>query len=80
MDYEDILYEVRGAAAWITINRPERMNAFRGRTCDELIQAISELQAGRVPSSKPKGPKRLDEKKAPKDPSKRNWRDDLFGE
>jgi len=41
MDYEDILYEVRGGAAWITINRPERMNAFRGRTCDELIQAIS---------------------------------------
>ena len=40
MDYEDILYEVRGAAAWITINRPERMNAFRGRTCDELIDAF----------------------------------------
>ncbi|MEO8309913.1 MAG: 2-ketocyclohexanecarboxyl-CoA hydrolase [Caldimonas sp.] len=40
MIYEDILYEVRGGAAWITINRPERMNAFRGRTCDELIQAI----------------------------------------
>ena len=40
MDYEDILYTVRGAAAWITINRPDRMNAFRGRTCDELIHAI----------------------------------------
>ena len=40
MEYEDILYEVRGGAAWITINRPERMNAFRGRTCDELIDAI----------------------------------------
>jgi 2-ketocyclohexanecarboxyl-CoA hydrolase len=40
MDYEDILYEVRGAAAWITINRPERMNAFRGRTCDELIDVF----------------------------------------
>lgn len=47
---------------------------------DELIQAISELQAVRVPSSKPKGPKRLDEKKPPKDPAKRSWRDDLFGE
>ncbi|MGZ5746818.1 MAG: 2-ketocyclohexanecarboxyl-CoA hydrolase [Caldimonas sp.] len=40
MDCEDILYEVRGGAAWITINRPERMNAFRGRTCDELVDAI----------------------------------------
>ena len=24
----------------ITINRPEVMNAFRGRTCDELIHAL----------------------------------------
>ena len=40
MDYEDILHEVRDGAAWITINRPARLNAFRGRTCDELIHAI----------------------------------------
>ena len=41
MNYEDILYEVRNGAAWIIINRPDKMNAFRGRTCDELIHAIS---------------------------------------
>lgn len=40
MDYTDLLYEVRNGAAWITINRPEKMNAFRGTTCDELIRAL----------------------------------------
>ena len=40
-NYQDILYEVRNGAAWITINRPDKMNAFRGITCDELIHAIN---------------------------------------
>ena len=38
--YQDLLYEVRGRAAWITINRPKVYNAFRGRTVEELIQAF----------------------------------------
>jgi 2-ketocyclohexanecarboxyl-CoA hydrolase len=38
--YEDILYEVRGRAAWIIINRPKVYNAFRGRTVEELIHAF----------------------------------------
>ena len=29
MTFEDILYENRNGVAWITINRPEKMNAFR---------------------------------------------------
>ena len=41
MDYQDITYETRGPAAWITINRPEKYNAFRGQTCEELIHAIT---------------------------------------
>jgi 2-ketocyclohexanecarboxyl-CoA hydrolase len=40
MQYEDIRFELRGGAAWITIDRAAKMNAFRGRTCDELIHAI----------------------------------------
>src|SRR2546423_1326828 len=40
MDLTDVLYEVDRGLAWITINRPERMNAFRGRTIDELIRCF----------------------------------------
>jgi len=40
MDFQDILYEIRNGVAWITINRPDKMNAFRGTTCDELIKAL----------------------------------------
>jgi len=40
MAYEDVLYEVRDGAAWLTINRPEVRNAFRARTVDELISAF----------------------------------------
>ena len=41
MNFEDILYEVKNGVAWITINRPEKMNAFRGTTCDEIIKALA---------------------------------------
>ena len=47
MQYDDILYELRGAVAWITINRPDKMNAFRGRTCDELIHALQRAAGDR---------------------------------
>src|ERR1051326_2287751 len=33
----DVTYTVGDAVATITINRPDRMNSFRGRTVDELI-------------------------------------------
>lgn len=39
-EFTDILYEVKGRAAWITINRPKVYNAFRGQTLEELIQAF----------------------------------------
>jgi len=33
----EVIYETDHGLAWVTINRPERYNAFRGRTVDELI-------------------------------------------
>jgi 2-ketocyclohexanecarboxyl-CoA hydrolase len=41
MDYEDILFEATAGVARITINRPRVMNAFRARTCEELIDALN---------------------------------------
>jgi 2-ketocyclohexanecarboxyl-CoA hydrolase len=40
-NYTDLLYEEKDAVAYITINRPEKYNAFRGITCDELIDAFN---------------------------------------
>ena len=39
--YKEILFEVKNGVAWVTINRPEVMNAFREQTLDELIHALS---------------------------------------
>lgn len=44
MNYQDILYEVREQIAYISINRPEVMNAFRGQTVEELVHAV--IKAG----------------------------------
>src|SRR3977135_3225031 len=38
--YGDILYEVKDQVAWVTINRPRVLNAFREQTLDELIDAL----------------------------------------
>ena len=46
-NYEDILYVVEDSAAIITINRPERYNAFRAKTVDELIKAFRSAWADR---------------------------------
>ena len=43
--YEDILYSVDRGMATIAINRPKRMNAFTGRTMDELRDAFERAGA-----------------------------------
>jgi len=37
---EDVTYEVQHGLAWITIDREQRLNAFRARTVDELITCL----------------------------------------
>lgn len=39
-NYKDILFEVKDQVAWITINRPRVLNAFREQTLDEMINAV----------------------------------------
>jgi naphthoate synthase len=51
-EFTDITYEVGEATyAIITINRPDRMNAFRGRTVDELIHAFKHAWSDREVSA-----------------------------
>jgi 2-ketocyclohexanecarboxyl-CoA hydrolase len=40
-DFTDILYQANDGVARITINRPDKYNAFRGQTCEELITALN---------------------------------------
>jgi naphthoate synthase len=44
-DFTDVTYEVDNGLAWITINRPDRYNAFRARTVDELVFAFKRAWA-----------------------------------
>jgi naphthoate synthase len=39
-EFTDVKYDVSDAIATITINRPDRYNALRGRTVDELLAAF----------------------------------------
>jgi 1,4-dihydroxy-2-naphthoyl-CoA synthase len=39
-DYSDIRFEVKDQVAWVTINRPRVLNAFREQTLDQMIEAL----------------------------------------
>lgn len=44
-DYTQILYDVADNVATITINRPEKMNAFTGTMLKEMINAFDQIDA-----------------------------------
>src|SRR3990172_2107434 len=44
MSFETIIYEVRGGAAWITLNRPEALNAISPAMIRELGQALDRAE------------------------------------
>ncbi|MDX1650744.1 MAG: enoyl-CoA hydratase-related protein [Myxococcota bacterium] len=45
MDYEQIRYETRDEVAWITLDRPERLNAWTPRMSEEQADAIRRADA-----------------------------------
>src|ERR671936_410956 len=44
-DLTDVRYEVDDGFAWITIDRPDRLNAFRAKTVDELVRCFTRAWA-----------------------------------
>jgi enoyl-CoA hydratase/carnithine racemase len=45
MDYQQILYSVDDSILTLTLNRPDRLNAFTERMCRELIDALDRADA-----------------------------------
>ncbi len=44
MDYEQLLYEVSGGVATVTLNRPEQRNALSGQMLGELVDAMKRVR------------------------------------
>ena len=44
MEFNQLIYEVKENVAWITLNRPQVMNALSMRLSDELVLAIEEVR------------------------------------
>ena len=44
-DFERVHYEVREGAAWITVNRPDKLNALDRRTVEEIVAATDRAVA-----------------------------------
>ena len=46
MPYETILFDISDRVACITLNRPEKLNAFTARMHEELHDALKQVYAG----------------------------------
>lgn len=44
MNYEQILFDVKDQVAVITLNRPERLNAFTGQMMQEFLDALQKVE------------------------------------
>jgi naphthoate synthase len=47
-EFEDIRYEKDDGVAVLTIDRPDKLNAFRAQTCREMIEAFEDAWADRT--------------------------------
>src|SRR5690606_9635354 len=45
MQYETLLFDVEDGIATITLNRPDKLNAFTRRMAEEIIQALDRVDA-----------------------------------
>jgi 2-(1,2-epoxy-1,2-dihydrophenyl)acetyl-CoA isomerase len=44
MGYQTILFEMQGAAAWLALNRPEKLNSFNVQMHMDVRGALDEVQ------------------------------------
>ena len=48
MSYENIMYQTDGRLAFITLNRPEKLNALSNELRGEVFHALKEAEADRA--------------------------------
>jgi len=44
MNFEQLVYEEKDQVAWITLNRPEALNALSMKLSDELVEAVERVR------------------------------------